>query len=62
MAALIGASNFFEIAVAAAAISLSDLRSSATLAPVVGVLIETPVMLSVVAIAKRTQTWYENQV
>ena len=55
--ALIGASNFFELAVAAA-ISLFGLASGAALATVVGVLIEVPVMLSVVAIANRTKTWY----
>lgn len=59
--ALIGASNFFELAVAAA-ISLFGLKSGAALATVVGVLVEVPVMLSVVAIAKRTRAWYENGV
>jgi len=58
-AALIGASNFFELAVAAA-ISLFGLKSGAALATVVGVLVEVPVMLSVVAIVKRTRTWYES--
>ena len=57
-AALIGASNFFELAVAAA-ISLFGLDSGAALATVVGVLVEVPVMLSVVAIVKRTRGWYE---
>jgi len=57
-AALIGASNFFELAVAAA-ISLFGLNSGAALATVVGVLVEVPVMLSVVAIVKRTRRWYE---
>lgn len=57
-AALIGASNFFELAVAAA-ISLFGLNSGAALATVVGVLVEVPVMLSVVAIVKRTREWYE---
>jgi ACR3 family arsenite transporter len=57
-AALIGASNFFELAVAAA-ISLFGLKSGAALATVVGVLVEVPVMLSVVAIVKRTRIWYE---
>jgi ACR3 family arsenite transporter len=57
-AALIGASNFFELAVAAA-ISLFGLKSGAALATVVGVLVEVPVMLSVVAIVKRTKGWYE---
>ncbi|WP_217989558.1 ACR3 family arsenite efflux transporter [Sphingomonas lenta] len=57
-AALIGASNFFELAVAAA-ISLFGLNSGAALATVVGVLVEVPVMLSVVSIVKRTRGWYE---
>jgi ACR3 family arsenite transporter len=57
-AALIGASNFFELAVAAA-ISLFGLKSGAALATVVGVLVEVPVMLTVVAIVKRTKVWYE---
>jgi ACR3 family arsenite transporter len=57
-AALIGASNFFELAVAAA-ISLFGIGSGAALATVVGVLVEVPVMLSVVAIVKRTRGWYE---
>jgi len=57
-AALIGASNFFELAVAAA-ISLFGLHSGAALATVVGVLIEVPVMLSVVRIVKATRPWYE---
>jgi ACR3 family arsenite transporter len=56
--ALIGASNFFELAVAAA-ISLFGLKSGAALATVVGVLVEVPVMLSVVSIVKRTRPWYE---
>ncbi|WP_336972250.1 ACR3 family arsenite efflux transporter [Sphingobium aromaticiconvertens] len=56
--ALIGASNFFELAVAAA-ISLFGLTSGAALATVVGVLVEVPVMLSVVAIVKRSCGWYE---
>jgi len=56
--ALIGASNFFELAVAAA-ISLFGLESGAALATVVGVLIEVPVMLSVVRIVNRSRTWYE---
>jgi ACR3 family arsenite transporter len=58
-AALIGASNFFELAVAAA-ISLFGLHSGAALATVVGVLIEVPVMLSVVSIVKRSRRWYED--
>lgn len=57
-AALIGASNFFELAVAAA-ISLFGLNSGAALATVVGVLVEVPVMLSVVSIVKRSRGWYE---
>lgn len=56
--ALIGASNFFELAVAAA-ISLFGLESGAALATVVGVLIEVPVMLTVVWIVNRTRGWYE---
>jgi ACR3 family arsenite transporter len=56
--ALIGASNFFELAVAAA-ISLYGLESGAALATVVGVLIEVPVMLSVVRIVNRSKSWYE---
>ncbi|MEJ2258246.1 MAG: ACR3 family arsenite efflux transporter [Woeseiaceae bacterium] len=56
--ALIGASNFFELAVAAA-ISLFGLQSGAALATVVGVLVEVPVMLSVVWIVNRTKRWYE---
>jgi ACR3 family arsenite transporter len=56
--ALIGASNFFELAVAAA-ISLFGFSSGAALATVVGVLIEVPVMLSVVAIVNRSKGWYE---
>lgn len=56
--ALIGASNFFELAVAAA-ISLFGFDSGAALATVVGVLIEVPVMLSVVKIVNSTRDWYE---
>lgn len=56
--ALIGASNFFELAVAAA-ISLFGFHSGAALATVVGVLIEVPVMLSVVKIVNSTRGWYE---
>lgn len=56
--ALIGASNFFELAVAAA-ISLFGFNSGAALATVVGVLIEVPVMLSVVAIVNRSKGWYD---
>ncbi|HNH89531.1 MAG TPA: ACR3 family arsenite efflux transporter [Thiobacillaceae bacterium] len=57
--ALIGASNFFELAVAAA-ISLFGFESGAALATVVGVLIEVPVMLLVVKIVNRSQGWYES--
>jgi arsenite transporter len=56
-AAMIGTSNFFELAVAVA-ISLFGLTSTAALATVVGVLIEVPVMLSLVAFANRTQRWF----
>ena len=56
--ALIGASNFFELAVAAA-ISLFGFESGAALATVVGVLIEVPVMLLVVHVVNRTKPWYE---
>jgi ACR3 family arsenite transporter len=56
--ALIGASNFFELAVAAA-ISLFGFESGAALATVVGVLIEVPVMLLVVRVVNRTKGWYE---
>ena len=56
--ALIGASNFFELAVAAA-IALFGFRSGAALATVVGVLVEVPVMLSVVFLVRRTRPWYE---
>jgi len=56
-AALIGTSNFFELAVAVA-ISLFGLNSGAALATVVGVLVEVPVMLSLVAFANRTQGWF----
>jgi len=55
--ALIGTSNFFELAVAVA-ISLFGLNSGAALATVVGVLVEVPVMLSLVAIANRTRGWF----
>ncbi len=57
--ALIGASNFFELAVAAA-ISLFGFHSGAALATVVGVLIEVPVMLLVVGIVNRSKGWYEH--
>lgn len=55
--ALIGTSNFFELAVAVA-ISLFGLHSGAALATVVGVLVEVPVMLSLVAFANRTKGWF----
>lgn len=55
---LIGASNFFEVAVATA-ISLFGFKSGAALATVVGVLIEVPVMLMVVKIVNRSKSWYE---
>jgi ACR3 family arsenite transporter len=55
--ALIGASNFFELAVATA-ISLFGLASGATLATVVGVLVEVPVMLSVCSFCNRTRHWF----
>ena len=57
--ALIGASNFFELAVATA-ISLFGFESGAALATVVGVLIEVPVMLAVVSIVNRSKGWYES--
>lgn len=56
--ALIGASNFFELAVATA-IALFGFNSGAALATVVGVLIEVPVMLSLVALVNRSRGWYE---
>lgn len=58
-ACLIGTSNFFELAVAVA-ISLFGLNSGAALATVVGVLVEVPVMLSLVAMVNRTSHWFEN--
>ena len=58
--ALIGASNFFELAVAAA-ISLFGFESGAALATVVGVLIEVPVMLLVVKVVNASKGWYENE-
>jgi len=57
--ALIGASNFFELAVAAA-ISLFGFESGAALATVVGVLIEVPLMLLVVRVVNRSRNWYES--
>jgi len=57
-ACLIGTSNFFELAVAVA-ISVFGLNSGAALATVVGVLVEVPVMLSLVAIVNRTSHWFE---
>lgn len=58
-AALIGTSNFFELAVAVA-ISLFGLNSGAALATVVGVLVEVPVMLSLVAFANRTRSYFKS--
>jgi len=58
--ALIGASNFFELAVATA-IALFGFTSGAALATVVGVLVEVPVMLSVVAIVNGSKSWYERE-
>lgn len=57
-AAMIGASNFFELAVAVA-ISLFGLNSGATLATVVGVLVEVPVMLTLVKISNKTVNWFK---
>jgi ACR3 family arsenite transporter len=56
--ALIGASNFFELAVATA-IALFGFQSGAALSTVVGVLVEVPVMLSVVHIVRCSRGWYE---
>jgi ACR3 family arsenite transporter len=59
-AGMIGASNFFELAVAVA-ISLFGLKSGAALATVVGVLVEVPVMLTLVKIANNTRNWFPNE-
>ncbi|SDK13890.1 ACR3 family arsenite efflux transporter [Natronincola ferrireducens] len=59
-AGMIGASNFFELAVAVA-ISLFGLESGATLATVVGVLVEVPVMLALVRIANKTRHWFPQE-
>ena len=56
--ALIGASNFFELAVAPA-IALFGFRSGAALSTVVGVLVEVPDILSIVQIVRRSRGWYE---
>ena len=58
--ALIGASNFFELAVAVS-ISLFGLQSGATLATVVGVLVEVPVMLSICNLCNRSRNWYKRR-
>jgi len=57
-ACMISTSNFFELAVAVA-ISLFGLQSGAALATVVGVLVEVPVMLTLVAFANRTRHWFD---
>ncbi len=59
--AMIGASNFFELAVAVA-ISLFGLQSGATLATVVGVLVEVPLMLSLVKVANKSKDWFKKRV
>ena len=59
-AAMIGASNFFELAVAVA-VSLFGLQSGAALATVVGVLVEVPVMLMLVRIANNTKHWFADR-
>ena len=58
--ALIGASNFFELAVATA-VGVFGVHSGAALATVVGVLVEVPVMLSVVRIVNASKPWYERR-
>ena len=58
---MIGASNFFEIAVATA-IALFGFQSGAALATVVGVLVEVPVMLSVCGMCNRTRHWFPSEV
>ena len=60
-AGMIGASNFFELAVAVA-ISLFGLKSGAALATVVGVLVEVPVMLTLVRIANNTRSWFPTEI
>ena len=57
---MIGASNFFELAVAVA-ISLFGAKSPVALATIVGVLVEVPVMLTLVKIANRTTHWFPSQ-
>lgn len=59
--ALIGASNFFELAVATA-IALFGFESGAALATVVGVLVEVPIMLAVVVVVNRSKEWYETSI
>ena len=59
--ALIGASNFFELAVATA-IALFGFESGAALATVVGVLIEVPVMLMAVRVVNQSREWYERRI